>query len=634
MLSLFKQLSSALTAISQLIVVAEPVRRAALLQLYKHIERQLLVLVDKAVDTSRPEYWAASDEINDATKAAKAAIRNSAITAQTIQKFARVSRSLEILAATNDTPSASVSPTRGGGERSVRRDESGAGGGGGAGTGSGGGDGGSGNGGAVARNLVGEMPPMVQVNSPIKLTVTLTARKAKGSNVGGFSLPVGTKVDVIVRADAPLRIVGQCTARFEVQDPQPEVTRTFDLTADALGPGRVEIDAFHNGMPVAALTVTTDIVETLPETLSPAKPKKAQIGVVRRTPPELSLFIFERDDEITFFLQSADGVYNMEDYPPVKLQTPRAYFQEFFRTIENAAADSARDQLRTQGLNLFRTAVPEPLQTTLWNLRDRVRTLQINSDEPWIPWEVCKLEGVVDGNVEEGPFFAEAFNVTRWFRRVAAVPELRLSNIALVVPDDSDLENSQSEKRYIEGLGGSGRNVANIPPTRAGVTAAMQTAQYDAWHFTGHARASVAVDADKSPIELMKPDKLTPADIVGKTSNMLKTKPFVFLNACQSAQSGMSLTGVGGWAKRFIKVQADRPSAAAFIGTYWSVDDGKAFEFAKALYDRLINGIPIGKAAQEARLVVQGQNDPDRPEAYDASWLAYTVYADPSATVV
>lgn len=373
----------------------------------------------------------------------------------------------------------------------------------------------------------------------------------------------------------------------------------LDLTADAAGAGRVEIDAFHNGMPVAALEVTTDIVKELPAASLPAMPQTAQFAVVTRTPPDLSLFILERNDEITFYLLSADRKYNMDDYPPVKLCTPRVYFQEFFRAIENLNAGSAKDQLRKQGLNLFRTAVPEDLQKTLWNLRDSVRTLQINSDEPWIPWEVCKLEGIVDGNVEEGPFFAEAFSVTRWFRRVAAVPELTLNNIALVVPDDSGLASAAEEKRYVEGLRGNGRNVVNISPTRDDVTKAMETAQYDAWHFTGHARASVNVDADKSPIELNKPDKLTPADIVGRTSNLLKTKPFVFLNACQSAQSGMSLTGVGGWAQRFIKVQPGRPSAAAFIGTYWSVDDEKAFAFAKALYVRLTKGTPIGRAAQE-----------------------------------
>jgi hypothetical protein len=482
----------------------------------------------------------------------------------------------------------------------------------------------------VPRTLVADLPPVMKVRSTSKLTVTLTARAVTGAHAGAFSAPAGAQIDVIVRADAPLAVVGKATHTFTVQDPQPDDAQDFDIEATAEGTGRVEIDAYHNGVPVAALAATTAVESVLPAAAPPSAPQSASVDLVDRARTDLALFIFERGDEITFFLQSADGRYNMDDYPPVKLRTPREYFQEFFRTIEKLDADEGRDKLAKQGLNLFRTAIPEELQRALWSFKDRVRTLQINSDEPWIPWEVCKLEGVVDGSVEEGPFFAEAFKVTRWFRRVPAVPRITLDNIALVVPSDSGLASAAAEKDYVAALGSATRSVKSIAATRADVEQAMQAAVYDGWHFTGHARASATADADQSPIELENSEKLTPADIVGRTSNFLKTRPFVFLNACQSAQAGMSLTGAGGWAQRLIKVPADRPSAAAFVGTYWQVDDDKAFAFAKALYDRLIvDGMPIGQAAHEARRAAQSRDG----EPYDTSWLAYTVYADPSATV-
>jgi hypothetical protein len=503
---------------------------------------------------------------------------------------------------------------------------------GGDGGGAGGSGGGSGSGGIppVSRTLVADMPPAMKATSTAKLTVTLTSKAVAGRNAGSFKAPAGAQVDVIVRADPPLKVVGKATHTFTVQDPQPDDAHPFDIEATATGKGRVDVEAYHNGMPIAALEVSTEVFDAVPATATKAAtPQDASVELVNRPRTELSLFIFERGDEITFFLQSADGRYNLDDFPPVKLRTPREYFQEFFRTIEKLDAEDGREKLANQGLNLFRTAVPEDLQRALWSFRSQVRTLQINSDEPWIPWEVCKLEGVVDGSVEEGPFFAEAFKVTRWFRKVPAVPRITLNNIALVVPGDSGLASAANEKGYIEGLRSARREVSNIPATRAGVTKAMQDAVFDGWHFTGHARASATANADQAPIELENSEKLTPADIVGRTTNLLKTRPFVFLNACQSAQAGMSLTGVGGWAQRFIKVPSDRPSAAAFVGTYWQVDDDKAFAFAKALYDGLIGSKPIGAAAHEARLAVQSRDG----EPYDTSWLAYTVYADPSAVV-
>ena len=68
-----------------------------------------------------------------------------------------------------------------------------------------------------------------------------------------------------------------------------------------------------------------------------------------------------------------------------------------------------------------------------------------------------------------------------------------------------------------------------------------------------------------------------------------------------------------------------RCGAGAFIGAYWSIYDQPAVEFAKAFYSRLLAGTPIGLAAKEARLAIKPLGDP--------TWLAYTVWASPAATV-
>jgi CHAT domain-containing protein len=82
----------------------------------------------------------------------------------------------------------------------------------------------------------------------------------------------------------------------------------------------------------------------------------------------------------------------------------------------------------------------------------------------------------------------------------------------------------------------------------------------------------------------------------------------------------MALTGIGGWARRFVQA-----GAGAFIGAYWSVYDDAAFAFAKEVYTRILDGMPIGDAVREARAKVREDGDP--------TWLAYTVFADPLATV-
>jgi CHAT domain-containing protein len=154
----------------------------------------------------------------------------------------------------------------------------------------------------------------------------------------------------------------------------------------------------------------------------------------------------------------------------------------------------------------------------------------------------------------------------------------------------------------------------------------MERGLHDGWHFTGHAHAGQGNDADQAAIELTNGDELKPEDIVGNVERMLQKRPFIFFNACQSAQAGLSLTGLGGWARRFIQPSTSDYAASAFIGSYWAVYDEAALGFAKKLYEGLIvDRKPIGQAAQEARLAILKKEDP--------TWLAYTVYADPFATV-
>ena len=110
--------------------------------------------------------------------------------------------------------------------------------------------------------------------------------------------------------------------------------------------------------------------------------------------------------------------------------------------------------------------------------------------------------------------------------------------------------------------------------------------------------------------------------MVARFKKLGKAKPLVFLNGCETGQGLVSLTGFSGWADKFLKA-----GAAAFIGSYWSIVDRPALEFAKTFYNQLLAGVAIGEAVRAARLKIKH----DFPG--DPTWLAYTVFADPLATV-
>ena len=217
------------------------------------------------------------------------------------------------------------------------------------------------------------------------------------------------------------------------------------------------------------------------------------------------------------------------------------------------------------------------------------------------------------------PFFCEAFELTRWLPGLPQVPRMGLKNLALVVPTDSGLAYAASETEFLLSLAKGDRRVERIPATFLDVHAALASGDYDGWHFSGHGSYRDEPNPERSALILEGGDRLTPEDLGGRVGNLGNARPLVFLNACQVGQSQMTLTGIGGWASRFL-----RAGAGGFIGAYWSVYDSTAFEFARAFYGHLLAGVPVGRAAREARLTARASGDP--------TWLAYTVFADPMAT--
>jgi hypothetical protein len=94
----------------------------------------------------------------------------------------------------------------------------------------------------------------------------------------------------------------------------------------------------------------------------------------------------------------------------------------------------------------------------------------------------------------------------------------------------------------------------------------------------------------------------------------------VFLNSSRSG-TNPEYTKLAGWAEQFMAA-----GAAAFTGASWPVCEASAAAFAEAFYGALQQGQSLGAAASAARKAAAV--DPTEP-----SWLAYSVYGDPAATV-
>ena len=91
----------------------------------------------------------------------------------------------------------------------------------------------------------------------------------------------------------------------------------------------------------------------------------------------------------------------------------------------------------------------------------------------------------------------------------------------------------------------------------------------------------------------------------------------MFLNACRTDGQVPLYTTVEGWAASFL-----RACTGAFIGSPWEVADTSASTYVQQFYQATLAGRTLGESARQTR---------DNP--VDATWLAYTLYVDPTAGV-
>ncbi|HEV7669204.1 MAG TPA: CHAT domain-containing protein [Thermoanaerobaculia bacterium] len=354
--------------------------------------------------------------------------------------------------------------------------------------------------------------------------------------------------------------------------------------------------------------------------LGPAAPRSTLPDLIFRVRYELRDGRHQFTYTLVFRVAPPEG--NLEEFGPVVLdKEPGAFFHSLFEDIRNLSRDAQTPaelarRLAGKGARLFEELLPEPLQRRFEQLRGTVRTVQILSDEPWIPWELLKFR---ERDGEPGRFFGEAFALTRWLRKVPDAPRLPLRRMALVVPHDSNLPHAEPERRFLLTQQVDGRRVDEIAARTDPVVEALAQGGYDGWHFTGHA-STPANDPQRAWLGLEQNDELRPDDIYER-AKLFGQRPLIFLNGCQTARAGFSLTGLGGWAHDFFHA-----GAGAFLGTYWAVRDEPALCFSQAFYGALFAGVAAGEAVRTARLEVR-----DRFPG-DPSWLAYTLFANPLAT--
>jgi hypothetical protein len=272
-----------------------------------------------------------------------------------------------------------------------------------------------------------------------------------------------------------------------------------------------------------------------------------------------------------------------------------------------------RNRLQNLGAQLWAEAVPEAIRRQFWEQAGNIRSFTVASDMDTIPWELLYP---VDGDNDNG-FLVEQFPVVRRVFGQGRTRAITLTDAAYVVPPGSP-GNAQQEVEAVRALlvGVSDRGVV----TRLEEMVALLLSTPSLLHFACHNQFNEAtgsvINLDGGPF---RPGDLAMAV---QKRGLAGASPLVFLNACRTAGEIPGLVQMMGWAKQFMGA-----GAGAFLGSLWAVRSSSARTFADAFYQEFVtHRQPLGMASLKARQAIAADDG-------DPTWLAYTVYGNPAASI-
>jgi hypothetical protein len=528
-------------------------------------------------------------------------------------------------------------------------------------------------------------PARVRVGKtyPLRVQIVPAEETLPTGEVRPLPRPHAHDASLALTATLPVRVtVSVAAENFEVDGPArlevvvplagKSAPVSLDLRGQTVGPGRIMVDFSQDGLPVGSVDLYPQVQPQHEEETDDPAHGKGEVHIAcgpADPPPDVVLKVFEQRQfggagRLHFVLSSADP--RLQDLPVLDgdLGTQDlhasvvAWVEERFHALGHLAAQAARTGAEVQralcdvGHQLFEELLPEKLRSLYWTLRQRgARSVLVLSDEPHIPWELIKpfRADPISGALEkEDGFWGEVFALTHWLRGRPPTRRLGLERVFAVAasgtvgPGDSrvrdmtvlDCESSApttpapaplsavaEEIALLRSLQSAGAYfVRLLPARRHALRETLEQGGFDVLHLACHGTFGAVGSADGAAV-FLEDGPFSAAELSPRMAGPIRqAAPLIFFNACHSGRLGLSLTGLGSWGARLVQM-----GCGGFIGALWPVTDRAALAFARAFYEGLTRGLPIGEAVAAARQAVH-QRYPDDP-----TWLAYRCFADPGA---
>lgn len=284
---------------------------------------------------------------------------------------------------------------------------------------------------------------------------------------------------------------------------------------------------------------------------------------------------------------------------------------------------------RAFGRQLYLRYAPPALRKAFWALaapsnggRPMLRTIQITSNDPKIPWEL--IRPISEDGSKEFDFLGLEFRVARWALRISGrqldkplqtIPYRELVAIVPRYEGGEYLPFQSDELAALEHVAGYRAAAGNL----AGLEALLKQKSASIVHFSGHGVFQkqdgdvpfFGIRLDDAVLDpLTWRDLAAPGDV----------NPFFFFNACDTGRAESVGGFVEGWGPAVLEA-----GASGFVGGLWPLFDKAAATFSTSFYEefakRLGDGsAPVTDILWSVRRRFYENGDP--------TYLAYTFYGD------
>jgi hypothetical protein len=472
------------------------------------------------------------------------------------------------------------------------------------------------------RFLTGILPERAPTDARLSLLVMITLERGVSPSAALKDFPVsptGTVLTITVSAPGLIPLGDLEQELFVPLAADSEPVRFGFITGPA-GLHPVVVRAFAGGTFLGELTLQISVEPGA--ALEEGRGQTALLTGLAAEPGEVTLQV-SRTAEDRYSFQLIGEAWNPVEITRRLAGDPTQVVGALIDELRAMSANESRfaspvlvrHRIRNLGAQLWADVVPEAIRRQFWAQGNRIKLFTIASDMDTVPWELLYP---VDGDNDNG-FLAEQFPVVRRVYGQGRTRILRLdSGAAYIVPPGSPA-NAMAE---VDGV----QSIFPVNVRNRGVHASLAefielldvapSVLHFACHNTFTEKGGSVITLEGGPL---RPSDLA---IAVQQKRLAAISPLVFLNACRTAGDIPGLMQLVGWARQFMGA-----GAGAFIGSLWAVRSSSAKIFAEAFYQAMVRErAPLGAASLRARRAISG--DPGDP-----TWLAYTVYGNPSASI-